>query len=87
MRLRGVVEGGDIFREIERGGEGLGCMMQFGGWDRVGGWGDAGTEVDWLGCPANCITSVDLLHCVSEVLKSSLLQGITKPRNKQYTLD
>lgn len=30
-------------------------MMQFGGWDRVGRWGDAGTEVDWPECPANCI--------------------------------
>ena len=27
VKLRGVVEGGDVFREIERGSEGLGCMM------------------------------------------------------------
>ena len=69
-----------FFRGIERGGEALGYMMQFGGWDRVGIWGDADTEADWPGCPANCITSVDLFHRVSEVLESSLLQGIAKPR-------
>ena len=69
-----------FFKEIERGGEGLGFTIQFGGWDRVGRWGGAGTEVDWPGCPPDCMTSVDLLRCVSEVLKSSLLQGIAKPR-------
>ena len=36
VRLRGEVErGGNFFKEIERGGEGLGFMMQFGGWDRL----------------------------------------------------
>ena len=39
-----------FFKEIERGGEGLGFMMQFGGWGMVGRWRDAGMEVDWPGC-------------------------------------